>query len=29
MDVCRKCCLLAGIVFSDELITRPEEYYRL
>jgi hypothetical protein len=29
MDVCRKCCVLAGIGFCDELITCPEEYYRL
>jgi len=27
MDVCRECCVLSGL--SDELITRPEESYRL
>ena len=27
--VCRKCCVLSGICLCDELITRPEEPYRL
>ena len=29
MDVCRKCCVLSGRGLCDELITRPEESYRL
>jgi hypothetical protein len=29
MDVCRDCCVLSGSVLCDELITRPEEFYRL
>jgi hypothetical protein len=28
MSVC-ECCVLSGRGFSDELITRPEEFYRL
>jgi len=29
MDVCFECCVLLGRDFCDELITRPEESYRL
>ena len=29
MDVCRACCVLSGRGLCDELITRPEESYRL
>jgi len=29
MFVCCKCCVLLGIGLCDELITRPEESYRL
>ena len=29
MSVCCECCVLLGIGLCDELITRPEEYYRL
>ena len=29
MPVCCKCCLLSGRGLCDELITRPEESYRL
>ena len=29
MDVCCECCVLAGRGLCDELITRPEESYRL
>jgi hypothetical protein len=29
MDVCRECCLMSGRGLCDELITRPEESYRL
>ena len=29
MDVCCECCVLSGIGLCDELITRPEESYRL
>jgi len=29
MFVCCECCLLSGRGLSDELITRPEESYRL
>ena len=29
MDVCRECCVLSGGGHYDELITRPEESYRL
>ena len=29
MSVCCECCLLSGRVLCDELITRPEESYRL
>jgi hypothetical protein len=29
MCVCRKCCVLSGRGLCDELITRPEESYRL
>jgi hypothetical protein len=29
MDVCRVCCVLSGRGLSDELITHPEESYRL
>jgi hypothetical protein len=29
MDVCRECCVLSGRGLWDELITRPEESYRL
>ena len=29
MSVCCKCCLLSGRGLCDELITRPEESYRL
>jgi len=29
MPVCRKCCVLSGSGLCDELITRPEESYRL
>jgi hypothetical protein len=29
MFVCCECCVLSGRVLSDELITRPEESYRL
>jgi len=29
MFVCRECCVLAGGGLCDEMITRPEESYRL
>jgi hypothetical protein len=29
MDVCFECCVLSGRDLCDELITRPEESYRL
>jgi len=29
MFVCSKCCVLSGRGHCDELITRPEESYRL
>jgi hypothetical protein len=29
MFVCCVCCVLSGIGLCDELITRPEESYRL
>jgi len=29
MFVCCECCVLSGRGLSDELITRPEESYRL
>jgi hypothetical protein len=29
MDVCREFCVLSGRGLCDELITRPEESYRL
>jgi len=29
MFVCCECCVLSGRGFCDELITRPEETYRL
>jgi len=29
MDVCCECCLLSGRGVCDELITHPEESYRL
>ena len=29
MDVCREYCVLSGRGLCDELITRPEESYRL
>jgi hypothetical protein len=29
MFVCCECCVLSGRGFCDELITRPEESYRL
>jgi len=29
MDVCVECCVLSGRGICDELITRPEESYRL
>ena len=29
MDVCRECCVLSGRGLGDELITRPQEPYRL
>jgi hypothetical protein len=29
MFVCCECCVLSGRVLYDELITRPEESYRL
>jgi len=29
MSACRECCLLKGRGLCDELITRPEESYRL
>jgi len=29
MFVCCECCVLSGRGLCDELITRPEEYYRL
>ena len=29
MDVCRECCVLSSRGLCDELITRPEETYRL
>jgi len=29
MDVCLLCCVLSGRGLCDELITRPEETYRL
>ena len=28
-DVCRECCVLSGRGLCDELVTRPEESYRL
>jgi len=28
MSVCCECCVLSGRDICDELITRPEEYYR-
>ena len=29
MSVCCECCVLSGRGLGDELITRPEESYRL
>ena len=29
MSDCSECCVLSGIGLCDELITRPEESYRL
>jgi len=29
MDVCCECCVLSGRGLCDELITRPEESFRL
>ena len=29
MFVCRECCILSGRGLCDELITHPEEFYRL
>jgi hypothetical protein len=29
MSVCSKCCVLSGRGLCDELITHPEEFYRL
>ena len=29
MFVCCECCVLSGKSLCDELITRPEEFYRL
>jgi hypothetical protein len=29
MDICCECCVLSGRGLCDELITRPEESYRL
>jgi len=29
MFVCCECCVLSGTGFCDELMTRPEESYRL
>ena len=29
MFVCCKCCVLSGRDLCDDLITRPEEFYRL
>jgi len=29
MSVCRECCVLSGRGLCHELITRPEESYRL
>jgi len=29
MSVCGECCVLSGRGLCDELITRPEEFYRL
>ena len=29
MFVCSECCVLSGRGLCDELITRPEEFYRL
>jgi len=29
MDVCHECCVLSGTGLCNELITRPEEPYRL
>jgi hypothetical protein len=29
MSLSCDCCVLSGTVLCDELITRPEEYYRL
>ena len=29
MDVCRECCVLLGRGVCDQLISRPEESYRL
>jgi hypothetical protein len=29
INVCCECCVLSGRGFCDELITRPEESYRL
>jgi hypothetical protein len=29
MSVCCECCVLLGRVLFDELITNPEEFYRM
>jgi hypothetical protein len=29
VDVCCECCVMSGRSLCDELITRPEESYRL
>jgi hypothetical protein len=29
MDVCLECCMLSGAGLCDEMVTRPEESYRL
>jgi len=29
LDVCCECCVLSGTGLSNELITRPEDSYRL
>jgi len=29
MDVCRECCVFSGRGHCDELLTRPEESYRM
>ena len=29
MGVCRECCVMLGRGLCEELITRPEEFYRL